>query len=414
MSRLPQTPYDAVYLGIGGIAWVVATLKLRAWRRGPSQGLLVVALTVASPATSFVLAAPVVYRAVDRLSGCGNLATLLVYLGITGFSAAAVVLARIWDPPGRRPGTRTRWTAVRPDGRPVRVRLVVFGVLAAAMTVLFLAGGPYRPETPLTFDTAFAPHLVVAAFLVVYQAVFGFALTDIGRVCLGHARWLPAGALRRGIRLIAAGSLTACGYVLCKTVAVAASAAGVAGAEWLSTAAGPVFAVAGAVLITAGFTLPALAAFTRRRRDFRALRPLWDLVHGADRRLALEEPWSPWTERFAVRDLEWRAARRGLEIRDGQLTLRPWVDPDVVAAAGRLAGRERLATGEHDALVVAAALRSAVAALNAGRPPRPREEQPHLPGMDTEPAEERGHLVRVAQRLNEPLTDEALAVVVPR
>ncbi|WP_344446437.1 MAB_1171c family putative transporter, partial [Kitasatospora nipponensis] len=331
---MSELPFDAVYLGIGLVSWLVAGLKFRAWRREPSRGLLVVALSIASPATAFLVAAPLLYRLIDRLTGLGNLATLLVYSGITGFSAAVVVLALIWTPPAERfdpaapAGTPARpWDAATPETwRRVRRRLALFAVLLAAMTALFLAGGARRPETPLTFDTTFAPDGAIALFLTLYQGLFAFALIDIGRVCLRHGAQLPSGWLRRGVRLIAAGSLTACGYVLCKLVAIGAAWSGTTGLDWLSTALGPLFAALGAVLITLGFGCPAGATWARRRQEYRALRPLWDLVFRADQRLALERPRPAWTERLALRDLEWRAARRGLEIRDGQLALRPWVD----------------------------------------------------------------------------------------
>ncbi|MEV7178756.1 MAB_1171c family putative transporter [Kitasatospora sp. NPDC093679] len=408
-----EAPFNAVYLAIGAAAWVVAALKFRAWRRDPSPGLLVVALAIASPASSFLMASPVLYRAIDRLAHTGNLATLLVYLGITGFSAAAVVLALIWTPPGDRDGDRIWDVSSSGTRRRIRARLTLFAVLAALMAVLFAAGRAGAPETPLTFDTTFATVPAIACFLVLYQGAFAFALIDIARVCRGHAARLPAGWLRGGIRLIALGSATACLYVLCKIVAIGAAAAGIGGAEWLSTAAGPAFAAVGALLITAGFAGPAGANWARRRRDYRALRPLWDLVYRADRRLALEAPPARWTERLALRDLEWRTTRRGLEIRDGQLTLRPWVDPAVVAGSARIAERAGLDGPERAALVVAAALRSAVAALDAGRPPRPREEQAVLPGLDADPAEERAHLVRVSRGLDGPLIAEALAAAGP-
>ncbi|MFJ1702127.1 MAB_1171c family putative transporter [Kitasatospora sp. NPDC088346] len=406
---MSELPFDVGYLAIGAAAWVVAGLKLRAWRREPSRGLLVVALAIASPSTAFLIASPVLYRLVDRGTGVGNLATLLVYLAITGFSAAAVVLALIWTPPAGSAGAVEWAAAPAATWRRARHRLTVFAVLAPTMAGLFLLGGPYRPETPLTFDTTYATRPATALFLALYQGLFAFALLDIARVCLGHAARLPEGWLRRGIRLIAFGGRTACGYVLCKIVAIGATAAGTAGLDWLSTGLGPVFAAAGAVLITAGFAGPAGAAFLRRRRDYRALRPLWDLVYRADRRLALEAPGSRRTERLAVRDLEWRTARRGLEIRDGQLTLRPWVDPAVLDAAAGVAERAGLDVAERAALTVAVALRSAVAALAAGAAPRAREDQAVLPGLDAAPAEERAHLVRVARCLHGPLTGEALA-----
>ncbi|MEV4559129.1 MAB_1171c family putative transporter [Kitasatospora sp. NPDC049285] len=407
---MSELPFNFVYLGIGCAAWVVAGLKLRAWRRDPSFGLLVVALAIASPSTAFVLASPLLYRAIGHLSGVGNLATLLVYLGIVGFSAATVVLALVWTPPEERAGTEI-WAPLS-DGlrRRVRRRTAVFAVLVPVLAALFLAGGPYTPETPLTFDTTFAPRAATAVFLALYQGLFAYALIDIGRVCLGHAARLPDGWLRRGIRLIAVGALTACGYVACKIAAIALAYFGVGGAEWLSTALGPAFAALGAIGITCGFAGPAGAAWTRRRSDFRALRPLWDLVYRADRRLALEGPPSPaWLERAALRDLEWRTTRRGLEIRDGQLTLRPWIDPAAVRAAEAVADRSGLDPRERDALVVAAALRAAVAALSAGAVPRPREEQQVLPGLDAEPAQERAHLVLVAGYLDSPLVAEALS-----
>jgi hypothetical protein len=230
---------------------------------------------------------------------------------------------------------------------------------------------------------------------------------DIGRVCWQHASRLPDGWLRRSVRMIAVGCHITLGYVLCKLVAIGATLAGADGLDWLSTSAGPAFAAAGALHITPGFAIPAIAAWIQRRRAYRALRPLWQAVYRADDRLALESPPRVWTEVLAVRDLEWRTVRRVLEIRDGQAALRPWVQPESVARAVRTAEAAGLPPQDRDALVVATALASALRALDAGQPGRDRDEQVPLPGMTAEPAEERDHLLRVARAMRRPLPEGA-------
>lgn len=411
MSDAPEGPYDVVYLSICALAWIVVVFKLRALRRDASTGLLVLALATALPATAFGIAAPGVYRAIDRATGVANLATLGVYVFISGFSACAMVLALLWTPPEERSSGRTVWEAAPRVRDRLRRRLLVFAVALPAMVVLFLAAGRLTPETPLVFDTTFATRPAVAAFLAIYQGLFGYALVDIGRVCWKHASRLPCGWLRRGVRMIAVGCHITLGYVLCKLVAIGATLAGVHGLDWLSTSAGPAFAAAGALHITPGFAVPAVAAWIQRRRAYRTLRPLWQAVYRADDRLALESPPPVWTEVLAVRDLEWRTVRRVLEIRDGQAALRPWVDPESVRQAARAAEAAGLPPRDRDALVVAAALTSALRALDAGEPGRDRDQQVPLPGLTAEPAEERDHLLRVARAMRRPLLDQPGAAV---
>ncbi|WP_377267196.1 MAB_1171c family putative transporter [Peterkaempfera sp. SMS 1(5)a] len=403
MSDTPEGPYNAVYLAICVLAWTVVVFKLRALRRDASTGLLVLALATALPATAFGIAAPVVYRALDRAAGVPNLATLGVYVFISGFSASAMVLALLWTPPDERSGERTVWEAAPRVRDRLRRRLLVFAVALPTMAVLFLTSGRLAPETPLVFDTTFAGRPTVAAFLAIYQLLFGYALLDIGRVCWRHASRLPGGWLRRGVRMIAVGCLLTLGYVVSKLIAIGATVAGVGGLDWLSTSAGPAFAAAGALLVTPGFAIPATAAWLRRRHAYRTLRPLWQAVYRADDRLALESPPPAWTESLAVRDLEWRTVRRVLEIRDGQAALRPWVDQESVDRATRAAQAAGLAPRDRDALVVAAALTSALRALDAGQPGRDREDQVPLPGLTFEPEEERDHLLRVALAMRAPL-----------
>lgn len=117
--------------------------------------------------------------------------------------------------------------------------------------------------------------------------------------------------------------------------------------------------ITGVLLITIGATLPvwgqALTApwrHHRRARTLHALEPLWRALHDAFPQIALPAG--------RHHDPAFRLYRRVIEIDDGKLLLRPWLDPAVTEAATRTA----TASGPHgsplratvEAIEIAAAL----------------------------------------------------------
>ncbi|GAB2691053.1 MAB_1171c family putative transporter [Kitasatospora kifunensis] len=109
----------------------------------------------------------------------------------------------------------------------------------------------------------------------------------------------------------------------------------------------------------AGITAP--ARWLRARRRYTALEPLWSALHSAVPGIALGEGAGT-GRRPALRDAEFALYRRIIEIRDGQLALRPFVHPEVAGWVSQAMGGQ-----PHGALVEAATLAAALEAGRAGR-----------------------------------------------
>ncbi|NYI06857.1 MAB_1171c family putative transporter [Allostreptomyces psammosilenae] len=404
--------FNAVYLTCGLGAYLLLAFKVRAVWRAPSPSLYTLTSCLAFPATAFVVAAPAVYTTVDRLTGVPNLATLLVYCLITGFSASGTVQTLLWT----RPDPDRAWDLSR---RSVRWVLLLAVIVVAMMITLFLTADLSRvdsAEHPLDFDTTYAEIPSVTVFLLLYQAFFALSLLSIGVVCFRYARTLRQPWFKRGVCAVAVGSWIALGYGACKVAAILACANGAHGPTWelLSTSVAPVFAAAGAALITIGMGTPSAAAWATHAREFRALQPLWTAVRSAAPSVVLDSgavtTGHGLRALLAVRDLEWRLARRVVEIRDGQLQLRGWYDVDTIEAARRGALAAHATPAEVDAVVEAAALASAVRARRAGLPLHPHEvAEVGLAEAGADLRQELEHLVRVARAWNGPVVAAALA-----
>ncbi|KNB53512.1 MAB_1171c family putative transporter [Streptomyces caatingaensis] len=400
--------YLCLFLSI--LLCVLAGFKLRAWRRQRGPALLVMGIAALVSALSFLCAAPAIAHLINRVSGIGPFSVLLAYVGRMLFSACAITLVLLWSPPSRRPASREVWAvpyaAVRSE---VRRKVVwVYGLIIPAMAVLFAVFGPGM-DTSVALDTTYAHRPPVLAFLLIYQAGFGWALWQLGRISWKHAADLPApGLLRRTLRRLTIGCALIGGYSLSKTVAITAAAADHHALDWLGSIVGPLSGCVGCLVLASGWAGAAVATWRHRRADYRALHPLWMTAMQVDGRLALDNPLRPWAERLATRDLEWRITRRTREIRDGQLALRPWVPADVVEVARRRAAEhDSLEPEEREAAIAAAAFAGGVRALRTRQ--RPARHSEHTPGTDVAPGDERRHLVLVSRHLQGPFVAQVLA-----
>lgn len=436
--------FDAAYLGATLIITAALAFKLRGWWQAPSAQLAFSCACHAFVALAFASAMPSAYELIGSATGIPNLATLMVYGFITCFSASAQALALLWTTMTSDPAKT--WSIAGPR---VNRRLAVYAALLTTMICLFgyAAASGHLPGRahPLDFDTFYAPQPPIAAFLFVYQAAFAYALLGVGHACWRHADELAVRdpervAVRTGVRLISTGCQVALGYVLCKVVAISAALAGNTELDVLSTVAGPMFATIGAMLICAGFVHPALRAWQERRGAYIALRPLWLAAAAADDNILLDPVPPKLSHLFAVGDLQWRLSRCTAEIRDAQLAMRIWEDPQVADTAGALAREQGLTEEEAEAAAAAAALLGAIRARKAELDRIAREVVAHgMPvagvtdavtdalthglGLSAQPGDlaspataqqpadqraERDRLVRIARALASPAVTEAL------
>ncbi|MEU5025346.1 MAB_1171c family putative transporter [Streptomyces milbemycinicus] len=386
--------FDVVYLCFGAAAWAIVGYKARAWfrdRQNADLGLTCV--MTAGVANVFLLSAPSVYRWFDHLVGVANLAMVFLYSSVVVFATGALVLM-------------LRWT-----GSAVRPRTVVTAVGAAwsVAVVGFAVGRPDAVEHPRDFSTAYADAPGVVTFLVLYLAIFGSGLAGLGVLCRRYASTLRGSWLARGLRVLAAGCWLGLAYCACKVIGFLFSWAG-RDLPWLSNGVAPLTASVAALLVLAGFAIPALGPRVSAWRRLRRLNPLWREVTAQAPEVAMAAYMGHhiWTGWWPFADLEWRANRQMAEIRDVQRGVRRHVEAEALEIArvkGRTAG---LGDWQLVAFMEAAALRRGLLNQAAGRVP--------VPGADSVvvetgagPGQEHEHLARVADVYHQPLVDEVLA-----
>lgn len=285
--------------------------------------------------------------------------------------------------------------------RRITHRLATFTACGAGMTVCAV-GGPGPPET--------------LAYFTLYVAFLGTALAEILVLSWQHARHARHRPLRHACLLLTcAGAAAGCAALAAQTAwAVAAAphmlppalpaARSCAGLITPPQCAFTVTLPAVSVLFTAGgAALPAVGGavvaawrFWRHVRMLRALGPLWERMQSTFPQIRLPEHGAR-----GRLDPAFRLYRRVIEIGDGRTMLRPYMRPEVAAAAAAAATQFGLRGDELRATVEAAEI---VAALRARRtagcydprrcePPPPDHADAEVPDLPSEAA----WLVKVAR-----------------
>lgn len=341
---------------------------------------------------------PVVYLAFDGLVGVPNLARLVAHAGILGFAVSVQILLLHWTVP--QPGRGRTW-----------IRLASVAVAAAAMTILFVLAPVDVSTTEFTVRYGDAPH--IDQYMIVYLGYFAVALVDIMRLSWRYARLTSRPFLRLGLRLVTVGAalgVTYCvekaGYVSARRVGLELVPAAVQ--ESLS----PILTGSGSLLMLIGFTIPSWGPRVagagdrlRRYRTYRRLSPLWRMLCRATPEIALH-PTTGRPSMPAVRDLEYRLVRRVVEIRDGWLALRPYLNARTADEARRLARQAGLDDDQTAAVVYAAVLTDACTAKARDETPERVYAEEPVGGRDI--AEETAELTRIAAALRSPLVRTAL------
>ncbi|WP_413805541.1 MAB_1171c family putative transporter [Streptomyces sp. OE57] len=390
VNRAVTPVFDLVYLCFGAAAWAMAGYKARAWFRDRANADLGLACVMtAAVANVFLLSAPSVYRWFDGLVGVANLAMVFLYSSVVVFATGALVLL-------------LRWT-----GSAVPPRAVVAAV-AVAWTVAvvgFAVGRPDAVEHPRDFSTAYADAPGVVLFLVLYLAIFGAGLAGLGILCPRYAASLRGSWLARGLRVLAAGCWLGLAYCACKLIGFVFSWAGHE-LYWLSNGVAPLTASVAALLVLAGFAIPAVGPRASAWRRFRRLRPLWREITEQAPEVSMGQ--SRWTGWWPFADLEWRANRQMAEIRDVQRGVRRHVEARALEIAHVKGGAARLDDWQLAAVVEAVALRRGLLNQADGHVPESAADSVVVT-TGAELVEEHEHLARVADVYHLPLVDEVLA-----
>jgi hypothetical protein len=351
------------------LTWAAVFYKLPALRRRPNDwSVRTFWLTLLALAVTLTLLLPPVYFAVDSVSRVPNLARLLAHSLTLGASwSVQAYLAYLNYPESEA------HPSVRRNG------WVLLGTLVL-MTIFFVLA-PVDHEAPADFMTRYGDAPFVLEYRLVFLLYLGFALVNVVGLSWRYAGMAERAALSLGLRIDAVGAVVGLGYVAHEAARVATVRLGLPYPIEDADSLTQLLVAISITLIVVGSTMPswgahvgipALYQWGDRYRALRQLHGLWRVLFQAAPEIALEPPRSWLADALDVRDLGFRLYRRVVEIRDGELALRPYLDAEVVDRVRELAGKP----GVHDqqfvemveATCLAAALRAKGRGLRANRP----------------------------------------------
>ena len=319
-------PLALCWLGV-----VVRLAGLRHKRDNRAARWLCVAL--AALAASMTLQLAVVPPAVDALTTTGFDALASNCLTVLALAAARCTFLHMELPaPAAAPRAR-RWA-------------VVALAVCAVMIALFATAPTNYPEYVARSHTA-SPVPVVSWQGYVYVAYIASASAALAWAARRYARLAERLTLRLGLRLLGAGTAVTTGYAVARFAGMAAYDAGVRRSVLYGPLVGLLFRLA-IVLVLVGLALPVagrrlgldrVVRWVRLNHQYRLLFPLWHALRTEFPGIALDPSprWLPFAEPDGV------LYRRMIEIWDGLLCLRPYIDGEVDAPAVRRALARRRA-----------------------------------------------------------------------
>jgi hypothetical protein len=343
---------------------VVLVYKVRDLRKDPGNVFLrSYCATIILVGCSFIIGLPQVQSHLEQATGVLS----IWYTGDVVIGCAALQTSLLlWTYP--------------PEGawRKIRPRWLIYGLSLAAIVALDLAGR-VDPSTVDIAAYAETPELLwgrtpwVADAMFIYVAALTFTIIEATGIFWRCANVVDRRWLRRGLRILAIGSVINAASCIALAITLAGLQFGTTIAPRAVAAIGSV-----AILITAiGTTMPAWGPRADRLIAYHRLHPLWRVLYRAFPDVALDPPifvrvdrWNPW-------NVNYRLFRRVIEIHDSRRGLRLYLDRDVAARVQQLAQQAGLEGVEMQATVEAAMLAAAIRAKANGRP---AADQPALTG----------------------------------
>lgn len=347
---------SSVVLWAGGLVAVLASgYRLLQARHHLTPGVVYLCLAISSVGVSAAVIAPGTLTLTVSLEPFPN-ATRLAGNGLAMIAAFCVhgLLSHTVLPSDRAP------SAIR------RQALVLVAALAA-MTVL-LANAPLPSSAP-DFVAVYAGDPHVLSYLLLFCGYIGFAAAQFVRLIHHYIRLSDRPWLRRGLIVVQVGAVIAVTWAIAKsTAAVVVYLTG--RRLTMENAMSASLSAACVVLVAIGSTMPtwgpvaaAPGRWFQRYHAHRVLYPLWAALHDVLPEIT-QATGDPGPNQ--PHDIEWRLARRVIEIRDGLLLLAPYRDPAIGAAAQRT-GQRRKANAE--AAAEAAEIEAALRSWHAGAQP---------------------------------------------
>lgn len=376
--------------GAAGLCWIAALLRLPSLlRRSSTLEQRAFCLALCGLAAGLTSQVPPVYRALGKLSGVPNFGVPVGHglVLIAAWAASAMLLYSTYSPA----------LGIRRANR----RLVVLTVGLCAMVVLFSLV-PAQKQT-LEYVKTYGRLSLVTEYYLIYLALLGLAAGDIARLCWRYGRLAQRDVLRLGLQLVAVSAVIAMLYVLYKGTNVIANRLEARVPLGDETVISRTTIVVGTLLVTAGTSVSRwgprlgvdrLYVWIRHFRSYHRLSPLWRDLQEVTPEIALYPPASSRADAIAVRDLHFRLHRRVIEISDGLLSLRPFLDADVATRARQAALGAGAAGDELETVVEAAVVTAGIAAKTSGQATAAAASTARLHG---DPSGEVAWLERVAR-----------------
>ncbi|BFU47389.1 MAB_1171c family putative transporter [Krasilnikovia sp. MM14-A1004] len=365
--------------------------KLRDLRTNPhDRALLALIAAFGCKTVSLVLTAPTTSAALERWIDMPNICALGVHLfGGVASSTAILIALGYWSYPPERARSLAR------------IWLGAAGAMAVTLIGLWLVAKQTVSDRPGNYLLDNMQQPIVAVYLLLYIAAFAAGLMETLRLCLRYATKAADPWLRQGLRLTAIGAAIYLVYCVHRVLGVTAVLLGTKSPtpEIIT----PLCIGVGVELLAIGLTIPSwgprlfdLSSWLRSYRYHQALYPLWRDLYQVTPTIALDPPQSRLRDRLRVRDIHFHLYRRVIEINDGRLALRRYMDPAVLAEATRAAHGVGL-SGEHlTAAVEAARLDAALRTKESGV--AVQDDSPQVPGEQSDDfADEVRWLVAVSQ-----------------
>lgn len=385
---------------IAGAGFLFLLRDLRKDRRHPAVTAL--AFTYFFSAMSYAISLTPVWIRIDSTLGVKNIAVpLAMGCVILVFALQAAVLAN--------------WS-MSPDAarRRSRFLLAAAAIVITSMATLFALLTPVA-QRPTDFSLYYAHDPYFQGYMSLYIGTYTVAEVYLARMCWKHAKNVTNPSIARGLRLIAVGATITLGYSAIRI-------SGLLGAEFgFSVKALEPYAWicgdVGATLTQVGYFLPVLAARTaavrtwgREHLEHWRLRRLWQALYEAEPSIALMPPTPQLGAFLTFRSAHFSLYRRVTEIRDGQIEMRPYLNPAAREGAERRRQAQGLEGSELIAAMTADQIRAALAQKRLGTVDEPAPyADARLPTPTTTTGQELHHLLRVAAYFTPPTIPEIAA-----
>ncbi|MGC4987272.1 DUF6545 domain-containing protein [Streptomyces sp. DT193] len=336
---------DLIFYLSGGMLLLACLLKLPALVRAKGRDWLLSSICALLLVGSGVIfsTAPTVVSFMRQLTGITNVAVPVIYILLTAFSGASIVLVLNW-----RGGPNISQTR-----RLSRITIAIYGSCCVLIAIFFSLG-----ETPVEqrfrFDTYYATTPWIAEMIVLYIAAHAAASLIASRLCW---RWSHDvhGTLRTGLRILAAGYLMH--YCVYDPAVATAVIARWTGRDWdFLIEIARLMTAPSAVLVATGFMIPLLGPRSEEAVRYWQLGPLAKAlrpVQGAASPVLLALPW--WQQ-----PLRLRLTQRQTYIADRIVACRDHFDPCIRAEALEAALADKATSDPAAAIAEAAMIAAAI------------------------------------------------------